>query len=261
MRDNVRVPIDRDRRVESILDQSAPVDLTSARGTTMATAPDGSVIPTELLVGKDAVNAMLPDSAFERFSWERLKDIIRENKLELLTRVPSDLRKYLIWKTQIIKQHGSVANFVLFERLNWGPDPALAKPISKELFEVRDDYKMLMNDFPYGFDDGIIHVVVWTKNPIPIAQTGSPTADITPEVRQKLTTFVDTIRESLGMKTDDILWFKNWAALQSVSEIDHFHILLNKPPVDDSGVERLLSILADDYDVQKKWAAVDSRLR
>ncbi|KAK9370126.1 hypothetical protein V1509DRAFT_402181 [Lipomyces kononenkoae] len=260
MREDVQVPIDHDRIDESILGQPTEIDLKSSTGTA-TTAPDVSAIPKEFLVGKDAHNAMLPDSAFERFSWQRLKDIMRENRLELLTRVPSDLRNYLIWKTQIIKQHGSVANFVLFERLNWGPDPALAQPISKELFEVRDDYKILMNDFPYGFEDGIIHLVIWTKNPIPKAETGSPTADIIPEVRQKIMTFVDTVRDSLAMKSDDILWFKNWAALQSVREIDHFHILLNKPPVDDRGVEKLLSILVDDYDILKKWAAVDSRLR
>ncbi|KAK9432685.1 hypothetical protein V1505DRAFT_220931 [Lipomyces doorenjongii] len=264
MKDKVQASIDHDRIEESIIDVvagSEVVDMKSTTATTTRTVAEVSAIPEELLVGKDAQNAILPDSSFVRFSWEYLKEIIRENKLEFLCRMPSDLRKYLIWKTKIVKDYGSVANFVLLERLKWGPGEALAKPICTELFEVRDDYRILMNDFPYGFEDGIIHVVVWTKNPIPKVQTGSLTADIIPEVRQKIQTFVDTICDRLGMDSDDILWFKNWAALQSVSEIDHFHVLLNKPPVDDHGVEKLRLLLVDDDDIRKKWAAVDSRLQ
>ncbi|KAK9389790.1 hypothetical protein V1515DRAFT_591847 [Lipomyces mesembrius] len=263
MKDKLQGPIDHDRIEESIIDVVAGSSVVDRKSTTATTivVPEVSAIPKELLVGKDAQNVILPDSAFVRFSWEYLKEIIRENKLELLCRMPSDLRKYLIWKTKIVRDYGSVANFVLLKRLKWGPDEALAKPISTELFEVRDDYRILMNDFPYGFEDGIIHVVVWTKYPIPKAQTGSLTADIIPEARQKIQTFVDTICDRLGMDSDDILWFKNWAALQSVSEIDHFHVLLNKPPVDDNGVEKLHWLLVDDDDIRKKWAAVDSRLQ
>ncbi|KAK9247592.1 hypothetical protein V1506DRAFT_37888 [Lipomyces tetrasporus] len=248
-------------RIEEMLEGVTATAVTDLKSTAES-VPDISAIPKELLVGRDAQNLTLSDSNFKRFSWEYLKEIIRDNKLELLCRTPSDLRKYLIWKVEIVKDYGSVANFVLVERLKWGPDRALAKPISTKLFEVRDDYRILINDFPYGFENGIVHLVVWTKNLIPKAQSGSLTADLMPEGRHKIQAFVDTnFRDALGMKSDDILWFKNWAALQSIKEIDHFHILLNRPPVDDAGVDKMLRILTDDDDVRKKWAAVDSRLR
>lgn len=113
-----------------------------------------------------------------------------------------------------------------------------------------------MNDFPYGFEEGIIHIVVWTKISVPKLDSGL--ADITPEARQTIQHFVDsTFKEALSMDSSDILWFKNWAALMSIRDLDHFHVLLNKPPVDD----RLLNILSEDDNVKQKWAAIDSRVK
>ncbi|KAK7207043.1 hypothetical protein BZA70DRAFT_286422 [Myxozyma melibiosi] len=212
-------------------------------------------IPRHLLVGADAVNALRPDSDFVRYSWDRLKEIIGSNQLSLLGRVPSDLRKYILWKAQTIEKYGKVSNFILQERLHWGPGEELAAPSGSSLFECRSDYKILMNDFPYGFEKGIVHVVVWTKLAIPKLDTA--VADLTPAARAAIEEFVDkTFRLPLEMQVEDILWFKNWAALMSVRDIDHFHVLLNRPPVD----ERLVDILGEDVDVKRKWAAIDPRV-
>ncbi|KAK9462788.1 uncharacterized protein V1516DRAFT_671123 [Lipomyces oligophaga] len=213
-------------------------------------------IPKELLVGNDYINASRNDSEFVKFSWSRLVEIIGQNQLQLLGRLPSDLRKYLVWKSKIIKQYGSVVNFMFQDRLHWGPEKELAVPKGINLFEYRSDYKILMNDFPYGFEDGIIHIVVWTKIMIPKL---ADAADLTEIAREQLQRFVEcTFQDPLEMLPKDILWFKNWAALMSIREIDHFHVLLNRPPIDS----RLIEILDhDDVDVDLKLAQVDSRAR
>ncbi|KAK9469619.1 hypothetical protein V1512DRAFT_269192 [Lipomyces arxii] len=228
------------------------------RSTQSLYADEIALIPKELLVATDAEKVLKDDSEFTKFSWDNLKNIIANNQLELLSRTPSDLRKYLRWKGGIVKDYQSIANYVLTERLKWGPDPTLAKAKGTKLFELKDDYKILLNDFPYGFEDGIVHVVVWTKIAIPKAELG----DVSSEGREALQTFSDTkFRAQLNMSPDQVLWFKNWAALQSIPEVDHFHVLLNKPPASGQGVAKLLELLSEDVDVEAKLAAVDSRFR
>jgi hypothetical protein len=47
-----------------------------------------------------------------------------------------------------------------------------------------------------------------------------------------------TFVRGLGLSSDDVLWFKNYAALQSVRELEHFHVLLNN--VADGKLDSLL---------------------
>ena len=49
-----------------------------------------------------------------------MKEIIRENRLEELKRLPSDLRRYIIWCETIRKHYeGGVMGYMLQERLGW----------------------------------------------------------------------------------------------------------------------------------------------
>lgn len=69
---------------------------------------------------------------------------------------------------------------------------------------------------------GIVHLVAWTKAPI---ATQPPEGDLTPESRKMLQDFVDrTFIQNLG--ADNVLWFKNWASIQSVRSVEHIHILI-----------------------------------
>lgn len=71
--------------------------------------------------------------------------------------------------------------FVVKERLHWGDGnmedlkpkgrpfefdglyfPILGSPIAV-LLTIAEDIKILYNDWPYGIDKGIIHLVVWVK--------------------------------------------------------------------------------------------------
>jgi hypothetical protein len=68
--------------------------------------------------------------------------------------------------------------------------------------------------------------VVWTKVPIPTLAEPNPNAgDITPEARKLISNFVErTFSQHLG--ADNVLWFKNWASIQSVPSVGHIHVLL-----------------------------------
>jgi len=67
-----------------------------------------------------------------------------------------------------------------------------------------------------------LHLVAWTKPPIP---TQPADGDLTPEARRIIEEFVhDTFTKHLGK--DNVLWFKNWARLQSVPGVEHIHILI-----------------------------------
>ena len=110
------------------------------------------------------------------------------------------------------------------------------------------DYKILRNDWPYGFEPSITHLCVWLKNQIPSDGT---IGDLTPASRQSVEDFINktfvtrlngeqtetsqngylqTDSEEPRPAEDRVLWFKNFVSLQSVRGIDHVHVLVRDVP-------------------------------
>jgi hypothetical protein len=88
-----------------------------------------------------------------------------------------------------------------------------------------DDIKILYNDWPYGVDEKIVHLVVWTK----FALEEIPgTDDLTPEARQGIEDFVERTFCS-KVPREHVIWFKNWQSLKSVHAVEHFHVMLYDP--------------------------------
>ena len=153
-------------------------------------------------------------------------------------RTPSELRKYLGWTTAIKAKYGFMVNYIAQERLRWGPmmdtkgvsvaNPDLV-PKNAAPFADEADYKILRNDWPYGCDPGIHHLVVWMKTKVPVKpENGS----LTPESREIIQSFVDKTfvqplaRTNGGKPQHQVLWFKDWTALQSVTALEHFHVMV-----------------------------------
>jgi hypothetical protein len=155
-----------------------------------------------------------------------------DNTLEDLKRLPSDLRRYLAWSHSIKKDYGGIVPYVIQERLRWKPltsgAPTFAHT-SEIPFQVRSDYAVLRNDWPYGFVPGITHLVVWSKTPIAADDTKG---DVTDESRKLIEDFVhDFFVKDLGEEgRERVLWFKNWVSLQSVRGVDHVHVLVRDAP-------------------------------
>jgi len=94
-------------------------------------------------------------------------------------------------------------------------------------FENPSDYKVLYNDWPYGIDLDIVHLVVWTKFAL---QDDPITGDLTPESRAMIEAFVQkTFCGKNGSSQENTIWFRNWKSLKSVHALEHFHVMLYKP--------------------------------
>ena len=124
------------------------------------------------------------------------------------------------------------------ERLGWNPLPT-STPETGPRFAVQDpvpfenaaDYRIMPNDWPYGMDPGIRHLIVWLKGRLDSEPTRG---DMTPKSRQQIQafiqkTFVDRV-EGLPGAGEKVMWFKNWTALQSVPGMEHVHVLVRDVP-------------------------------
>ncbi|GAB1320114.1 N-acetylglucosamine-induced protein 1 [Madurella fahalii] len=165
------------------------------------------------------------DDEYAYHTWDDLRSIIQNNELHVLKRKPSDLRRYMKWTAETKAEYGSITNFLLAHRLPkaWGSPPFT--PASETPFADPSDYRVLINDWPYGFTPGITHLVVWSRTLIP---TDGEVGDMTPETREIVAQFVKRyFVDSLGPGGEDkVLWFKNWVALQSVRTVDHIHVMV-----------------------------------
>lgn len=143
--------------------------------------------PTFLLHLSDKDRRIIgsPDADYVPLGWERVCAIIAANRLDLFQRVPSDLRRYKAFTHALAKRHGSVADFILKERLRW-PEPI--RPRGRP-FQCPDDIKIIRNDWPYGLDKRIVHLVVWTKFELCEDPT---TGDLTDVARAEIDAFVST---------------------------------------------------------------------
>lgn len=122
------------------------------------------------------------------------------------------------------QKYGSVLGFVQSERLHW---PAV-RPSNSVPFSNPADYKILYNDWPYGIDKDITHLVVWTKFEI---EDDAATGFLTAQSRRMLDDFVaKTFCGKAGMRREDVTWFKNWTSLKSIHALEHFHVMLYKAP-------------------------------
>jgi hypothetical protein len=203
--------------------------------------------------------------------WAELCTAIRENTLGRLRRTPTQLSAYRAWASYVAITHGSVSNYLLTERLQWVPIHNGNADLVPE-FEVKNptpfanpaDYKILLNDWPYGLEPGIIHICVWMKGRIEVE---GPQGALTKTSRKLISDFlsrtfqqpmIEAEQRNRTTKEEDpdwdlswerssnaggdgvrVLWFKNWVNLQSVRLIDHIHVLLRDPP--DSLVKRWLA--------------------
>jgi hypothetical protein len=135
---------------------------------------------------KDKGIISTPDPEHHILSWPEVQSIIARNQIDLFQRTPSDLRRYLAYNWDLKQQYGSVMEFVLQKRLGWSlPIAAEGRP-----FEKGEDIKVLWNDWPYGIDARIVHLVVWTKF---VLEDDPVTDDLTERARSEIDAYVDEV--------------------------------------------------------------------
>ncbi|KAI0712448.1 hypothetical protein C8Q76DRAFT_621600 [Earliella scabrosa] len=160
---------------------SKPVELSPE------TVPLGTGLPTrqELLVHYPA-----------KFTWHQLKVFVNSGDLGLLKRDKKLQARYNEWSEGIKREYGSIINYLMTYRLQWGQpdtiailrsslDPPLdgsaphVVPRTKELPPMPPDAPthfvadaprelifVAMNDWPYSVPPEIEHSLIWTRLPI-----------------------------------------------------------------------------------------------
>lgn len=74
-------------------------------------------------------------------------------------------------------------DFIINHRLQWRTISTKASPFSNA-----DDMKVLYNDWPYGIDSRIVHLVVWVKFEI---EDDPATGYLTPQANDQIQKYVD----------------------------------------------------------------------
>lgn len=75
---------------------------------------------------------------------------------------------------------------------------------------------------------------VWIKNRLDVDWERE--GDLTDDARELVNRFIQTTfteklkKDGVQDAEDRVMWFKNWAALQSVRGMDHVHVLLRDVP-------------------------------
>ncbi|KAK1782072.1 hypothetical protein QBC45DRAFT_319633 [Copromyces sp. CBS 386.78] len=181
-----------------------------------------------LLSPKDLATISTPNHVYKRDTWPEVVQRVRENKLADFQRTPADMWRYLEFCWGIKQSYkGGVKEFILRERLKW--DDGKKKKKKKGFYEGCEerggDVSILWNDWPYGIDERIVHLVVWTKFEL---EDDPATGDLTEKARGEIDEYV---RRTFGGRVpgENIIWFKNWAHIKSVKAVEHFHVMLFDP--------------------------------
>ena len=132
---------------------------------------------------KDQAIIGTPDTEYEVDSWDVVRQRVAKNELYEFKRVPSELRAYRRFVWELKQRYGSVMAYILRKRLHWSL-PLFPKGLP---FQFEDDFKILRNDWPYGIDKRIIHLVVWTKFAL---REDPATKDLTDEARAEIEAWV-----------------------------------------------------------------------
>ncbi|KAK3694982.1 hypothetical protein B0T22DRAFT_507921 [Podospora appendiculata] len=173
---------------------------------------------------KDRGILSTPDSQYTPDTWASAQHKVASNQLNLFQRTPSELRLYLAFAWAIKRDYGSVLDFILTQRLRWA---APVVPRSSIPFACEDeDVKVLRNDWPYGVDKRIVHLVVWTKFEL---EEDPATGDLADGARRAIEAYVRRTFAERGVAEDRVIWFKNWRSLKSVQAVEHFHVMLFDP--------------------------------
>ncbi|OAX41395.1 hypothetical protein K503DRAFT_735631 [Rhizopogon vinicolor AM-OR11-026] len=136
-----------------------------------------------------------------KFTWDQLKAFVNSGDLGLLKRDKALQRRYDAWSPGIVKDHGSMVNYLINRRLQWGKPDTLSllpsalddntrpeeashispsksdqplpplPPDAPEYFKAdipadSELISIIQNDWPYSVPIEIEHTLIWSRVPI-----------------------------------------------------------------------------------------------
>ena len=169
------------------------------------------------IVGNDQVEAC-------ELKWDEIKGIIESGELARLKRSRETTEKYHEHKRLT---SGLDMNQYMLQQLGWSSDKPQSQDAVERAFSERALYVLRANDFPYSFEPGVVHLVLWSKIALPVH---SPDKAVRDAAQARLTAFLQAqpLLRSL-VSVGHVAWFVNYPALQSVARIFHAHVLLFFP--------------------------------
>ncbi|VEU22558.1 DEKNAAC103609 [Brettanomyces naardenensis] len=178
-----------------------------------------------------------------------VRQIVLSGDIARMYRSPDCLRKYRQFKASLKERDIDMTTNILVTQLKWmSPTVDLKTPASKLIGSIKysdarpfaneKDMMIMPNAFPYNLEEGIVHLCVWVKFPLP-PDPNSEVGDISDTNKQLIQIYIEqTFAKGLGLSKDKVIWFKNWAALQSVKSIPHIHVVIDHP--DPAKIEALI---------------------
>ncbi|KAJ2782033.1 hypothetical protein GGI15_003042 [Coemansia interrupta] len=174
--------------------------------------------PTMPAVPADTVNVVLSEELLGQkqsdrpgvqrgFTWEEVKQIVAAERLDLLGRVTEKELAYREDMQKICEEYGSVVAYIQQVKLG----DFIRDTVSELL--------MIPNDYPYSLPDNTLHYIVWSK----IKLTPGTVPDAA--VRQF---FEGRLDKEIGTGKYEWVWFVNPPHLQSIPEVIHGHLILQK---------------------------------
>jgi hypothetical protein len=145
-------------------------------------------------------------------SWDTIKDIVDSGDLAPLGRSDTQQAVYDDFRSRLNSEWESVSDFVLATKFDIHAEinPSTGKKAARRDEICEDKIVMHRNDFPYHFESGVNHFLIW--------KIGS---QLTAEDVE------NCVREIWNNTANvkDVITYVNPPHLKSIPDIDHAHIL------------------------------------
>ena len=155
---------------------------------------------------------MVDRPSFPMLSWPEVKRIIGDGRLDLLGRSASQQQTYRQFREQLELEWASVSDYILCTKLSYEEGTKDGKRIAIRPTIVQTRTVLLENDFPYHFDEGIHHMVLWKLG-----------GEVLPSDIESSLQYIKTTYNSV-----DTAVYINPAHLKSILDVEHAHILFVK---------------------------------
>ena len=160
------------------------------------------------------MTSTMMDAGFPMRSWCELKTILDEESLEKLGRSKEQQIEYAEFRRQLSIDWITVTDYVLVSKMNFRQIVLDDGKFAAERPQVTASRLVIVrNDFPYNFESGMEHFVLW--------KIGS----------ELIKSEIDTAAQEICSESDalDFVTFTNPQNLKSILDLEHAHIILRLP--------------------------------
>lgn len=144
-------------------------------------------------------------------TWSDVTEIINSGQLERLGRSLEQQISYLTFIEEIKRGYASVSDYILISKFSLRSNIIDGKCTAVRETTQEVQTILLSNDFPYYFEDGIIHYIYW--------KLGGDVIDS--EVNLAASKLMTSVVGAM-----DYITYVNPPNLKSIPEISHAHILM-----------------------------------